>query len=107
MRSDEMRDAGSLTGTTLGDITQLVRGVHTAAASRLFGFAGRPGKAIKLMHDGIAGIAYCSTTAGVKYLPQVAGLVAAQAADPAAESAHDTRRGRFVLGAVNGFLGDQ
>jgi len=81
--------------------------VHAAAASRLFGLAGRPGKAIKLMHDGIAAIAYTSTNVGVKYLPQVAGLVAAEAADPAAESAHDTRRGRFVLGAINGFLGDQ
>lgn len=107
MRSDEMRDAGSLTGTALGDFTAMVRSVHSAAATRLFGLAGRPGKGIKLMHDGIAAIAYTSTNVGVRYLPRVAGVIAAEASDPAAESAHDTRRGRFVLGAVNGFLGDQ
>ena len=40
MRSDEIRDAGALTGTALGELAQLARGVHTALADRLFGLAG-------------------------------------------------------------------
>jgi pimeloyl-ACP methyl ester carboxylesterase len=107
MRADEVRDAGSLTGTTLGELTELARDVHTAVANRLFGFAGEVGRPIRLLHDGIAAIAYGSTKLGVKYLPPAAGLVAGTFRDPAAESAHDVPRGRFVLGAVNGFLGDR
>ena len=107
MRADEVRDTGSLAGTTLGELTDLARGVHSAIADRLFGLAGDAGRPIRLAHDGIAAIAYTSTKLGVKYLPPAAGLIAAAFHDPAAESAHDAPRGRFVLGAVNGFLGDR
>ena len=107
MRADEKRDAGSLAGTALGDLAELAQGVHTAVADRLFGLAGDVGKPIRLLHDGIAAIAYGSTKLGVKYLPPAAGLVAGSFGDPAAESAHDGRRGRFILGAINGFWGDR
>jgi pimeloyl-ACP methyl ester carboxylesterase len=107
MRADEMRDAGSLAGTALGELAELAQNVHTAVAHRLFGVAGKPAQPIRLMHDGIAAIAYASTKLGVKYLPPAAGLVAGTMSDPAAESAHDVARGRFLLGAVNGFWGDR
>jgi pimeloyl-ACP methyl ester carboxylesterase len=107
MRSDEMRDAGILAGTTLSDIAEVAQGVHHAVARRLFGLAGKPAEPIRLMHDGIAAIAYGSTRFGVKYLPPAAGLIAGTFQDPAAESAHDVPRGRFLLGAISGFLGDQ
>jgi pimeloyl-ACP methyl ester carboxylesterase len=107
MRADEVRDTGSLTGTALGELAELAQGVHTAVADRLFGLAGEPGKPIRLMHDRIASIAYNATKHGVKYLPRAAGLLASTMTDPAAESSHDVPRGRFVLGAVNGFWGDR
>jgi hypothetical protein len=107
MRADEVRDAGSLAGTALGELTELAQGVHTAVVDRLFGLAGDAGRPIRLLHDGIAAIAYGSTKLGVKYLPPAAGLVAGTFTDPSAESAHDVPRGRFVLGAVNGFWGDR
>jgi pimeloyl-ACP methyl ester carboxylesterase len=107
MRADEVRDAGSLAGATLGELAELAQGVHTAVANRLFGLAGDAGRPIRLLHDGIAAIAYGSTKLGVKYLPPAAGLLAGAFGDPAADSAHDVPRGRFVLGAVNGFLGDR
>lgn len=107
MRADELRDAGTLTGTFLGDVTDTARNMHRAAAARLFGRAGKVGRPIQLMHDGIAAIAYTSTALGVRYLPRAAGFVAAEFHDPAAPSAHDSKRGRAVLGAVNGAFGDQ
>jgi pimeloyl-ACP methyl ester carboxylesterase len=107
MRSDELRDAGSLAATVLTDMAELAQGVHHAVASRLFGLAGRHGEPIRLMHDGIAALAYATTRLGAKYLPPAAGLVAGTMRDPTAESAHDVPRGRLVLGAVNGFLGDR
>jgi pimeloyl-ACP methyl ester carboxylesterase len=107
MRADELRDAGSLAGTALDEITELAQGVHRAVAGRLFGLGGERIAPIRLMHDGIAALAYGGTRAGVKYLPPVAGLLAAGFQDPAAASAHDAPRGRFVLGAISGFWGDR
>lgn len=107
MRADELRDAGSLAGTALDEVTELAQGVHKALAGRLFTLAGRRVAPVRLMHDGIAALAYGGTRVGVKYLPPVAGMVAATFQDPAADSAHDVPRGRFVLGAISGFWGDR
>jgi pimeloyl-ACP methyl ester carboxylesterase len=107
VRSDEVRDAGSFSGHVLGDIAAVAQDVHRAVADRLFRLAGKPGEPVRLMHDGIAAIAHGSTQLGLRYLPPVAGAVAAAFRDPGAESAHDLPRGRLVLGAINGFLGDR
>jgi hypothetical protein len=107
MRSDEMRDAGSLAGTALDELAELAQGVHAALAGRLFGLAGKPAEPIRRVHDGIAAIAYGSTRLGMKYVPPALGLVAGAFQDPRAESAHDVPAGRLVLGAINGFWGDR
>ena len=107
MRADELRDTGSLAGTALDEIAELAQGVHEAVAGRVFGAAGDAAAPVRWLHDGIARLAYGSTRLGVRYLPPVAGLVAAALRNPAAESAHDAPRGRFVLGAISGFQGDR
>jgi hypothetical protein len=107
MRADEIRDVGSLAGSALGEITELAHDVHHAVAGRLFGLAGKHAEPIRLLHDGIAAIAYGSTRLGVKYLPPAAGLLASTMPDPAAGSAHDVPRGRYVIGAISGFWGDR
>jgi len=111
MRSDELRDAGTLAAETLSEFAGVARDVHRAVAGRLFdgivAVLGKPAEPIRLMHDGIAALAHGGAALGVRYLPPVAGAVAGALRDPAAPSAHDLRRGRFLLGAVNGVLGDQ
>src|SRR5438034_10595216 len=107
MRSDELRDAGSLAGTALDEIAELAQGVHRAVAGRVFGAAGPRAAPVRLLHDGIAAIAYGSTRLGVRYLPPVAGFIAGALRDPAAESAHDLPRGRFTLATISGFRGDR
>lgn len=107
MRGDEMRDAGVLAGTTLDEVTTTARDMHAAIAGRLFGFAGRPGAAIKVAHDGIAALAYGGTRLGVRYLPRALGLVAGALQDPSAESVHDRPGGRLTFGAIGGFVGDR
>ncbi len=106
MRADEMRDAGKLAGSELGQLTDLVRDIHLTTVGRLIGLAGRTGAPIRAMHDGISLIAYGSTKLGVKYLPPAAGFVAGTFADPSAESVHDSPGHRAVLGAISGFRGD-
>ena len=107
MRADELRDAGSLAGTALEYVAEVAQDVHRAVAHRLFALAGSTAEPIRLMHDGIAAIAHGSTRLGVRYLPPVAGAVAAALRDPAVESVHERPAGRLVLGAINGILGDQ
>ncbi|GAB2475161.1 esterase/lipase family protein [Jatrophihabitans fulvus] len=107
MRGDEIRDTGRFTGTLLEEVTDVARGMHGAIAARLFGLAGRPGAAVKAAHDGIAALAYGGTKLGVKYLPPALGYVAGAAHDPSAPSVHDDPRGRAVIAAVGGFVGDR
>lgn len=107
MRQDETREAGALAGTALAEIAELARDVHRGVADRVFGLAGRHAVPVKLVHDGISAIAYGSTRLGVRVVPAAAGAVAAALADPAAQSAHDDPRGRFLLNALNGFWGDR
>lgn len=107
MRPDEIRDAGGLTSTALAELTELARDTHKALAGRLFGLAGRPGQAVGMVHDGIAAIAYESTRLGLKYGPAAAGMLGSMLQDEDAPSSHDAPRGRFVLGALNGFWGDR
>lgn len=107
MRADEARDAGGLLGTALGEVAEVARDVHRAVAKRLFDLAGAPAAPVKVMHDGISAIAYGSTRLGVRVIPTVLGFAAQATIDPAAPSLYDDVRGRFALGALNGFWGDR
>lgn len=111
MRADEIRDTGSLAGTALGELAELAQDVHRATANRLFGAAervtGRGAQPVRRVHDGIAALAYGSTRLGVTHLPSLAGHLGSAFADPVAPSAHDTPRGRALLGALSGWAGDR
>lgn len=107
MQAVEVRDSGKVLGTALDETAELAREVHRAVAGRLFGLLGKVGAPIRVMHDSIAAVAYASTRLGVKYLPAAAGQIAAAVHEPAAESANDSARGRFVLSAVSGWAGDR
>lgn len=107
MRADEARDAGGLLGNALGEVAEVARDVHRAVAKRLFDLAGAPATPVKVMHDGISALAYGSTWLGVRFIPAALGLAAEAAMNPAAPSLYDDPRGRFALGALNGFWGDR
>ncbi|MEP7019543.1 MAG: hypothetical protein ABI808_02755 [Pseudonocardiales bacterium] len=107
MRGDEARDTGALVGTALGEVADLVRDVHRALAARLFAKAGAAALPARLVHDGISAIAYTSTRVGVRVIPAAIGIAAMAKIDPAAPSVHENPRGRFALGALNGFWGDR
>ena len=107
MQPAEMRDAGALTGVALGEVAEIARDVHRAVADRVFGLLGTAAAPARLMHDGIAAIAYTSTRAGLRTLPAAAGATAGELAPPSVDSAHATPRGHFLLNVLNGFWGDR
>ncbi len=107
MQAREIRDAGALLGTALGDVAVLVRDVHRAVAGRVFGALGPLARPVQLLHDGVAATAYGSSRLGVRAVPVVAahtlaGRTAASAAPVAA-----TPRGHFTLSALSGLIGDR
>ena len=107
MRGDEMRDTGALVGAALGELAELARDVHGALARRIFAWLGAPARPARLMHDGVSAIAYASTRAGLRLIPAAVGFAAMTKADPAAPSLLEDPRGKFALGALNGFWGDR
>jgi pimeloyl-ACP methyl ester carboxylesterase len=107
MQREELRDGGALLGQALGEIAEIARDVHRGVAGRMFGLVGGPALPVKLLHDGIAGIAYGSTRLGVRLIPAALGGVGAATAPPSTESLHDGPRGHFFLNALNGFWGDR
>lgn len=106
MRGDEVRESGALLGSELDGVTVLIRDVHKAVSRRLFAALGTAGVPVRVLHDGVAAIAYSSTRLGVRVLPPVVGAGVAALREPASPSAHDAHKGRWVLGALNGFRGD-
>ncbi|PZS14081.1 MAG: hypothetical protein DLM57_15280 [Pseudonocardiales bacterium] len=107
MRGDEVRDTGALLGTALGELADIAADVHSSLAGRVFGLLGVPASPVRAMHDAIAAVAYGSARLGVRLAPAAVGTVAGALSNPAAESALDAARGRFALGAINGFWGDR
>jgi len=107
MRGEEMRDTAALLGTALGEFADVARDVHKALAGRIFDLLGAPARPARLLHDGISALAYTSTRLGVRWIPAAVGLAAMANGDPAARSLLEDPRGRFALGALNGFWGDR
>lgn len=84
-----------------------VRDVHTGIAGRVHGVVDHVAGGTTLTHrahDGIAGLVYASVGLGLRGAS--AALRAADRFRPAGEI-EDSPRGRFVVAAVNGLIGDQ
>lgn len=107
MQRAEIRDGGALLGSALGEVAELARDVHRAVAGRVFGLLGPRVAPVRVLHDAISATAYGSARLGVRSLPAMTGAVAAQLSEPSTASVHDTARGHFLLGALNGFWGDR
>jgi pimeloyl-ACP methyl ester carboxylesterase len=103
----EVRDTGALLGTALSEVSEIVHDVHKAVSGRLFDALGGSVRPIRLFHDGVAALAYTSTTLGVRIVPAAVGLATAELRAPSTRSVHSTPRGHFLLNVLNGFWGDR
>ena len=107
MQRQELRDAGRLLGTALGELAELSRDVHRGVAGRVFGLLGTPAAPVRLMHDAIAGVAYGSTRLGTRVLPAAVGASAAAARRADTGPFADAARAHVALAALDGFWGDR
>jgi hypothetical protein len=109
MKPGEYQDAGGVAATVLDELTVTTRDVHRAVANRVFGLLGRtriPVTPMRLAHDGIAALSYGSVRLGITGVAPLAGFVAGAVRGDSV-TVHDSRVGRFTLGALNGAFGDR
>jgi pimeloyl-ACP methyl ester carboxylesterase len=103
MRTDEIRGAGTVVGSTLAELTVLTRDVHRAVAGRVFGLLGVPGAPVRIGHRALSEFVYACVQAGVRYGPQLAAL----GIEGNGTSVHDDARSRRRLAAITGALGSR
>src|SRR5690242_9119042 len=107
MQREEIRDAGALLGTALGEFAETARDVQRGVSTRVFGALGTPAAPVRMLHDAITAIAYGSARLGVHALPTAIGAASAELATPSADSVHASPRMHLALNALNGFWGDR
>jgi alpha-beta hydrolase superfamily lysophospholipase len=107
MQREEIRDAGALLGTALGELAEAARDVHRGVSARVVGLLGAPATPVRVLHDAIAGVAYGSARLSVRAVPAALGAASAELATRSADSVHASRRTHLALNALNGFWGDR
>ncbi len=104
MRTDEVQGATELARLTLRGTTRRVREVHQGIADRVFGVVGPVGRPVQLWHDAVAGLSYAGVGLALGLGARAVGRAAAQRAS--GRNLDEERRGRAVLGFLNGAHGD-
>lgn len=104
MRADEVHGAAELARLTLRGGTARVREVHQSLAGRVFRTVGPVGRPVQLWHDAVAGLAYASVGVALGLGARAVGRAAAGRAS--GRDLDEERRGRVVLGVLNGAHGD-
>jgi pimeloyl-ACP methyl ester carboxylesterase len=107
MRPEEIAALGELAGEVAAGATERLSEIHRGISRRVFAMVGPMAHPVRIVHDGIAGLAY----AGTRELARgalVTGSLAASAAQPADAAALEQGRiGRRLLGTLNGAVGDR
>ncbi len=104
MRADEVHGAAELARLTLQGGTARVREVHQGIAGRVFRAVGPVGRPVQLWHDAVAGLSYAGVGLAVGLGARAVGHAAAVRAS--GRDLDEERRGRVVLGVLNGAHGD-
>ncbi|MDT0276559.1 lipase family alpha/beta hydrolase [Blastococcus goldschmidtiae] len=104
MRTDEVQGAAELARLTLRGSATRVREVHQGIADRVFGAVGPVGRPVKLWHDAVAGLSYAGVGLALGLGARAVGRAAARRAS--GRDLDEERRGRLVLGVLNGAHGD-
>ncbi len=104
MRTDEVHGATELARLTLRGTTRRVREVHQGIADRVFGAIGPVARPVQLWHDAVAGLSYTSVGLALGLGARAVGHAAAERAS--GRDLDEERRGRAVLGFLNGAHGD-
>ncbi|MDO5502001.1 MAG: hypothetical protein Q4G67_02395 [Actinomycetia bacterium] len=112
MKSDEAKDIGRAAGTTLHQVTELVRGAHFAVSDTVYGLLDRavgPGaNPARAAQDTVTAGVYAAVGMGLNAAAQVAGQITAFRIRDDADrpSVHDGRAAHSAIAISLGLRGD-
>jgi PGAP1-like protein len=106
MRREELVAGGDLAAVGVAGVTRHIHELHSGISQRVFSALGEAAEPVRVVHDGIAGVAYGSTRVlaggAIRAGARVAGALRPDDAPPLDRST----RARLVVGALNGAWGD-
>lgn len=107
MRSSEIEAMGEVAGEALAAGGRLIKEMHEGIASRSFNALGTAGAPVRTIHDGIANRVYAGVGTGLRQAARRSADAAAKRAHPDGPQLASRPVASLVLGALNGFYGDQ
>lgn len=108
MRTTEMRALGTVAGEGLTVVNDIVHGVHTGIAGRVFGTIGPAAKPVALMHDAIAHTVYGVVGMAGQRIPEaVSALAAVGLGEDTDAPIDETPAVAEMIAALNGIYGDE
>lgn len=106
--TNDLRGLARLTGDVIDVLTEPIADLHHAIAGRSFRLAAPAARPVQVVHDGICRAVYSSVRVAGGGMGRVAGgMVAALSGGRDVTPITGRARGRAVIAAVNGVLGDR
>jgi pimeloyl-ACP methyl ester carboxylesterase len=107
MRPNEVSALGDLAGEFAAGVATQARDVQAGIAGRIFGLLGQPAAPVRVAHDAISTGAYAAARLLTGSLVRGGAFAYGLTRPDDAPSIADGRRGRIVVGALNGAWGDR
>jgi pimeloyl-ACP methyl ester carboxylesterase len=108
MRTTEIRALGEVAGEGLTVLNDVVHGVHTGIAGRVFGVIGPVARPVAMVHDAIAHTVYGTLgLAGARIPAAVSALAALGLSADTDAPIDETPAVAEVIAALNGIYGDE
>lgn len=106
MRATEVRALGEVAAEGVTVLRDIVHGMHTGIASRVFASVGPAARPVELIHDAIAQTVYAAVgTAGQRLPEAISAVAAARVTD--GTPVDETPVAAEAIAALNGIYGDE
>jgi len=108
MRTSDIRALGEVAGEGVGVLNNVVRGVHTGIAGRVFATIGPVARPVAVVHDAIAHTIYGAVGFAGQRVPDAVGALAAVGVSVDSDAPIDEKPAvGEMIAALNGIYGDE
>ncbi|WP_422749261.1 esterase/lipase family protein [Mycobacterium sp. WMMD1722] len=108
MRSSDIRALGEVAGEGLTVLNDVVHGMHTGIASRVFGSIGPVSRPVEVIHDAVAHTVYGAVGFAGQRIPDAVGALAAARVSADTDAPIDENPSvAEMIAALNGIYGDE
>ncbi|MBO0677828.1 alpha/beta fold hydrolase [Mycolicibacterium sp. S2-37] len=108
MRTTDIRSLGEVAGEGLSVLNDVVHGMHTGIAGRVFATIGPVARPVEMIHDAIAHTVYAAVGLAGQRIPDAVGALAAARAGTDTDAPLDEKPAvAEAIAALNGIYGDE